>query len=105
MDIENQKNISNGLNMKKLIIIEFIILLCGTIFAWGNFIFELVNYINNKPCKTGCSTNLGQFFPLEQTQTLTNHFLTPCFYGAIFFTIALFLIILILKKYKKSPNS
>ncbi|MDD4289920.1 MAG: hypothetical protein PHH83_01430 [Patescibacteria group bacterium] len=104
MNIENQINISSKLNMRKLIVIEFIILLCGTIFAWGNFIFELISYINNKPCKTGCSANFNQFFEVEQTQTLTNPFLTSCFYGAIFFTIALFIIILILKKYKKSSN-
>jgi len=87
--------------MKKLVIAEFIILLCGTLFAWGNFIFELVNYLNNKPCKTGCSVNVGNAFSAQQTQTLTNPFLTPCFYGAIFFTIAFVLSILILKKYKK----
>jgi len=74
--------------MKKIILAQFIILLAGTIFAWGNFIYELINWLNKRSCITGCVVGL------------VNPFLTPCFYGAIFFTIALILSALILKKNK-----
>ncbi len=88
--------------MKKLIISQFIVLLAGTLFAWINFTIELISYQNNKPCKTGCSVNLGNAFQVEQAQQLTNPFLTPCFFGAIFFTIAFILSVIILKKNSKT---
>lgn len=75
--------------MKKLILSQFIILLGGTLFAWGNFTYELVNWLNKKECILGCAVGLK------------NPFLTPCFYGAIFFTISFILSVLILKKSKK----
>jgi len=71
---------------KKLIIAQFIILLGGTLFAWTNFTIELINWLNKKACTTGCAVGL------------VNPFLTPCFYGAIFFTIAFILSALILRK-------
>ena len=72
--------------MKSIIIAQFIILLCGVLFAWGNFIYELVNWLNKKACTTGCATGL------------VNPFLTPCFYGAIFFTLAFVLSCLLLMR-------
>jgi len=74
--------------MKRLIIAQFIVLLAGTIFAWGNFSWELYNYFNQKTCAFGC------------TAGLTNPFFTPCFYGAIFFTIAFILSTILVKKTK-----
>ncbi|MDD2647021.1 MAG: hypothetical protein PHV78_03740 [Patescibacteria group bacterium] len=71
--------------MKKTILTQFIILLGGTIFAWVIFTIELVNWLNKRVCTTGC------------VQGLVNPFLTPCFYGAIFFTIAFILSAVILK--------
>ena len=72
--------------MKSVIIAQFIILLMGVLFAWGNFIYELYHWLNNKVCTTGCA------------QGLANPFLTPCFYGALFFTISFVLsVILVLK--------
>jgi hypothetical protein len=71
--------------MNKLIITQFLILLVGTLFAWINFGFELTNWLHKKACSTGCAIGL------------TNPFLTPCFYGAIFFTFAFILSIYILK--------
>lgn len=77
--------------MKKLILTQFIVLIIGTLFAWTNFTNELIKWINRQSCTLGCT--LGS----------ANPFLTPCFYGAIFFTISLVLSILILKSfYKKS---
>ena len=63
--------------MKKLITTQFIILLIGTVFAWSNFTNELFAWLNNKACETGCSA----------TGQVVNPFLTPCFYGALFFTL------------------
>jgi len=62
---------------------QFIVLLCGTLFAWGNFGYELYNWMKHKKCTTGCTVGV-------------NPFLTPCFYGAIFFTIAFVLSSMIL---------
>jgi len=75
--------------MKKLILAEFIVLLAGTIFAWTNFTIELVSWLHKKACATGCAA------------PGTNPFLTPCFYGAICFTISFVLSALILKKSRK----
>ena len=80
----------NDINyMKKLALAQFIILTSGTIFAWFNFGGELVDWLNDRPCTTGCTTGL------------VNPFLTPCFYGALFFTIAFVLSIFILIRNKK----
>jgi len=75
--------------MKKIILTQFIILLCGTLFAWFNFGTELINWLNQRNCTTGCT--LG----------LVNPFLTPCFYGAIFFTVAFILSGVILRGSKR----
>ncbi len=69
--------------MGKIILAQFIVLLCGTIFAWGNFGYELYSWIKKNTCTTGCMPGV-------------NPFLTPCFYGAIFFTIAFVLSCIIL---------
>jgi hypothetical protein len=75
--------------MKKLLTSQFVILLLGTLFAWGNFGYELSFWMKDKNSELGC------------TPGITNPFLTPCFYGALFFTIAFVLSAVILKKYKK----
>lgn len=74
--------------MKKIIIAQFIILLGGTLFAWGNFIWELINFLNKKACTTGCVISA----------TPVNPIYTPCFFGAIFFTVAFVLSAILLKK-------
>lgn len=74
--------------MKKIVLAQFIVLLFGTLFALGNFIWELVNWLNKKSCTLGCA------------EPGTNPFLTPCFYGALFFTAAFVLSAVILKKSK-----
>lgn len=65
--------------MYNLIIAQFVLLLMGTLFAWGNFGLEMVNWRKKKVCTTGCA--VGLVHPVK----------TPCFYGAICFTIALVL--------------
>ena len=71
--------------MTKIITIQFVVLLLGTAFAWFNFTKELIDWLQKKSCTTGCATGL------------VNPFLTPCFYGAIFFTVALALSIVLLR--------
>ena len=67
--------------MEKIIKTQFYVLLAGTVFAWGNFGYELYSWLNQKNCELGCQA----FGPNP------NPFLTPCFFGAIFFTIAFIL--------------
>lgn len=75
--------------MKNLIKTQFYLLLLGTLFAWANFIYELKNWLANQANPLGCVPGI------------TNPFLTPCFYGAIFFTLAFIFSILIMKKNSK----
>jgi len=77
--------------MRKIIWLQFIVLLTGTIFAWSNFTLELVNWLNKKACTTGCAVGL------------VNPFYTPCFYGAVFFALALILSVMIVRG-RKSVN-
>jgi len=78
--------------MLKLISWQFAILLAGTLFAWINFAIELSDWLQKRACTTGCAIGL------------VNPFLTPCFYGAVFFAIAFVLSILILRKVKGTKN-
>lgn len=75
--------------MKRIALTQFIILLAGTLFAWTNFILELINWLNKRSCTTACVVGLK------------NPFLTPCFFGAVFFTLAFILSIALLKKSSK----
>ncbi len=82
--------------MKKIIYSQFILLLIATVFAWTNFFREFVDWLNNKPCEAGCTAS----------NELVNPFLTPCFYGAIFFALALVLtlIMMFLARNKKATR-
>ncbi len=72
--------------MKKIFWVQFIILLAGALFAWGNFGIELNDWLNKRACTTGCAAGL------------INPFLTPCFFGAIFFLLAFLLHAAIMKQ-------
>lgn len=74
--------------MKKIIKVQFIVLLLGTLFAWVNFTRELVAWLQAKTC------------PVCTIGANTNPFLTPCFYGALFFTASFILSALLMKKVK-----
>ncbi len=68
----------------QVIKIQFFVLLAGTLFAWFNFGQEMMRWRGGKKCKGGsCSM-------------AANPFLSPCFGGAIFFTIAFVLNVLVL---------
>lgn len=73
--------------MKKIILIQAVVLLAGTLFAWFNFFNELISWIGNSSCTIGCAAG-------------ANPFLSPCFGGAIFFTIAFVIHLMIMKKGK-----
>ncbi len=82
--------------MKKIILAQFVILLLGTVFAWANFFYELYSWLNQESCQLGCIAY----------STTPNPFLTPCFYGALFFLVAFILSLILLKKSKgKMVNS
>ncbi|MCL4406224.1 MAG: hypothetical protein M1586_00920 [Patescibacteria group bacterium] len=70
--------------MDKLITAQLVVLIVGTMFAWGNFIKELVAWRSKKVCVEGCAPGIN---PLK----------TPCFYGAIVFSAALVLHVLIMQ--------
>jgi len=72
---------------------QFIVLLLGTLFAWVNFIIELLAWLQNKECPLGCAANTAG--------NLINPFFTPCFYGALFFTLSFVLSFVLLIKSKK----
>ena len=69
-----------------IVLIQFWVLLGGTLFAWFNFGSELLNWKKGKiKCRSGrCSIKAP------------NPFLTPCFGGAVFFTAAFILNLVIL---------
>lgn len=73
--------------MRKIIRIQFVVLLAGTLFAWSNFGLELYNWLQKRACTTGCALGV-------------NPFLTPCFWGAVFFTIAFVLSSILVRKSK-----
>ncbi len=80
--------------MHKIIKIQFVVLLLGTVFAWTNFGLELNKWLKNKDCTGGC-------FIGEGTQ---NPFLSACFYGAVFFTISFILSAMIKMKSKETQR-
>jgi hypothetical protein len=62
--------------MKKLICAQLFILLAGTAFAWSNFAYELYRWMKAESCTACALTASG------------NPFLSACFFGALFFTAA-----------------
>lgn len=73
--------------MRRTILIQFSILLAGTLFAWGNFATEVVAWLRVEPCPTGCTVGV-----------VTNPFITPCFGGALFFTAAFICSLMLLRR-------
>ncbi|MCX6816382.1 MAG: hypothetical protein NTZ93_00725 [Candidatus Beckwithbacteria bacterium] len=66
------------------------LLIAGTIFAWGNFAYELIKFYSVKTIvKTSCSG-----------VPTANPFTTACFYGATIFLAALITSLVIRKKKK-----
>jgi hypothetical protein len=64
------------------------LLAAGTVFAWGNFAYELFLYSQQRPATVlGCPPGEPIVHPL----------MTPCFYGALIFLTALAISLLILR--------
>ncbi len=76
--------------MKTLLLARVLamVLLAGTLFAWGNFGYEFVQWRNGS-ASFSC------------VPAVANPFLTPCFYGALFFTISFALSMLLLRSLNK----
>ncbi len=72
--------------MKKIIKIQFFILLIGSVFSWTNFINELFAWLNKQACENNCLA----------TGEVVNPFLSDSFYSALFFALALILNLLLL---------
>lgn len=65
------------------------LLTAGTIFAWGNFAYEIYRFMQPQPAATAFSCPSGA--------AAVNPLMTPCFYGALIFLAALVVSLLILR--------
>jgi hypothetical protein len=73
--------------MKKLYIIQSIVLLAGTAFAWFTVVNDILRFIDAE----------GTFFKIKDC-TIPNPVITACFYGAFAFLIAFIWSLYILNK-------
>jgi hypothetical protein len=85
--MNDEIDITKLLSLKKWVVIQFIFLLAGMIFAWTNFGLELASWLNKTECTVGCNVSVT-----------INPFMTPCFYGAVFFTLNFIISAISLKK-------
>lgn len=58
-----------------------LLLAAGTIFAWGNFAYEVYHFMQPQPATSAFSCPAGA--------VAVNPLMTPCFYGALIFLTAL----------------
>ncbi len=65
------------------------LLTAGTIFAWGNFAYEVYRFMQPQPAASA--------FSCPQGAAAVNPLMTPCFYGALIFLAALVVSVLILR--------
>jgi hypothetical protein len=65
------------------------LLVAGTIFAWGNFSYELLRFSQRRPVPAFSCPPPGD--------TVVHPLLTPCFYGALVFLTAMVVSIFILR--------
>ncbi len=68
------------------------LLAVGTIFAWGNFAYEVYHFIQPQTAASAFSCPAGE--------AAINPLMTPCFYGAIIFLTALIVSILITRAHR-----
>ena len=72
------------------------LLIAGTIFAWGNFAYEVFRYTRQRAeLPFGCPPGEEIVHPL----------MTPCFYGALIFLTALVISILILRASRRTSGA
>lgn len=63
------------------------LLAAGTVFAWGNFAYEVYRFMQPQPAAAAFSCPAGE--------AAVNPLMTPCFYGALIFLMALIVSVLI----------
>jgi hypothetical protein len=66
-----------------------LLLAAGTIFAWGNFFYEVYRFMQPKPAASAFSCPAGE--------VAINPLMTPCFYGALIFLTALVVSVFIIR--------
>jgi hypothetical protein len=65
------------------------LLIAGTVFAWGNFAYEVYRFSQPQPGASAFSCPTGE--------AAVNPLMTPCFYGALIYLTALVVSLLILR--------
>jgi hypothetical protein len=65
------------------------LLAAGTVFAWGNFAYEVYRFTQPKPSTSA--------FSCQKEAVLVHPLMTPCFYGAVIYLAALAVSMLILR--------
>ena len=68
------------------------LLAAGTIFAWGNFAYEVYRFMRPQPAASAFSCPAGE--------VAVNPLLAPCFYGALIYLTALIVSILIIRAHR-----
>jgi hypothetical protein len=68
------------------------LLAAGTVFAWGNFAYEVYRFMQPRPAASAFSCLAGE--------VAVNPLMTPCFYGALIFLTALVVSILITRAHR-----
>lgn len=69
-----------------------LLLAAGTIFAWGNFTYEVYRFMRPQPAAFAFSCPAGE--------VAVNPLMTPCFYGALIFLTALVVSILVTRAHR-----
>jgi hypothetical protein len=69
-----------------------LLLAAGTVFAWGNFTYEVYRFMQSKPAPSAFSCPAGE--------VAVNPLMTPCFYGALIFLTTLVVSILITRAHR-----
>ena len=67
------------------------LLAAGTVFAWGNFAYEVVRFAQPHPTPSA--------FSCPKDEALVHPLMTPCFYGAMIYLTALVVSMLILRSH------
>ena len=69
-----------------------LLLAAGTVFAWGNFTYEVYRFMQSQPAASAFSCPAGEI--------AVNPLMTPCFYGALIFLTTLVVSILITRAHR-----
>lgn len=69
-----------------------LLLSASTVFAWGNFSYEVYRFMQSQPTASAFSCPAGE--------VPVNPMMTPCFYGALIFLTALVVSVLIIRTHR-----